>query len=34
MYVRIFGSQQEFCVSRDICEQIVYVVYTPVWFIK
>jgi len=33
-YVRLFRSEQEFGVSRDICEQIVYVVYAPVWFIK
>ena len=33
-YVRLFRSEQEFGVSRDICEQIVYVVYAPVWFTK
>jgi len=33
-YVTLFRSEQEFGVSRYICEQIVYVVCTPVGFIK
>ena len=31
---RLFRSEREFGVSRDTCEQIVSVVYIPIWFIK
>jgi len=33
-YVRLFRSEQDFGVSRDICEKIVCVLCTPVWFIN